>query len=1040
MKQTKPDQIANNPEIPPEQAEVVAPEIEITKKWLEEQVDKAGKAILGKITVVLEKNPSMSLLASLDGSIGEVKEKTKEVDKKIIEIPSTFRLKAKEFLSRAAVGLGLMATIHGQAEAGNETTMSKDDFAVRTSTEHHIEPSVKQTEEYKKQEASYTEWEGGYKKPEPLPNTIEGEGNKFLIQIEDTIKKNPDYFKNIKFADFEGLNDGQKMNLIAEKETEYFLTNVINIEDTAGLNLGHLISKVNIIDPKTFIIFESSYREKGIKGLNLKEEMGKVADLIPEGFLTYVDPNEINILGLHSVVIRASYKAPSNFLGIVYKLSETEGLITPEIKEAIIKAAESDLGAFIQYAPNCKGIIDDSTFMRLMSKAINRSPENARIFFEKSIDQFTSIVESDTLNQLTYEASFSNTIALLEKINFQKGYGDGKIDHNLVKALNKIVETSKGAGCFFYFYAKNRKASYKDIEGIEEDSLIAKAIDANPSIYLNYRHSIPGSFPGANLKSVQKVPEYFLDYIVDREESQFVGQERVFLIEAAIENISLTPGIISEYKHFLNEIENPKSNYVKKIKEIKNPESVYLLHDIINNNLSEEDAINITKDPDKFLPALVKIKSTPDHLGDATVENKLQDICLRSMQGINALHESPNEVRFKSLEPLGPKEIYTLIVYGEQEIYTSSFNGCFNRLINKMDSEKIDGHALLDQVGDNKFRTFVKECTGFNRLEEFLNKMNPEDANNLLRNVVKNIETTDDKLDQAVTLADIFGNAKNPETLKVLQGQVKAEFERLNSDSLSKPGDKVMYGLLSSMFRDNAIVEKDWFRGLSKEYQLEKVSGIENKDLFNENGVCIQKCRFFQNEKRDTDGIDSFNNFMKGYENDSKWKIDKSHKTFVIITGESNGRKIEIYANDPRDDSYGEEGLTAMNALLEEKKAKVMIDHYRGHSFGFKIDELSKDAKITNLGGCGGYNNLGSVLDLSPETHIVSTKGTGTRYVNDPVFKDLNDKILRGEDINWQEFWDNESKKISDERFKDYVPPHKNQGAMLYREINRVQN
>ena len=53
-------------------------------------------------------------------------------------------------------------------------------------------------------------------------------------------------------------------------------------------------------------------------------------------------------------------------------------------------------------------------------------------------------------------------------------------------------------------------------------------------------------------------------------------------------------------------------------------------------------------------------------------------------------------------------------------------------------------------------------------------------------------------------------------------------------------------------------------------------------------------------------------------------------------------------------------------------------------------------------------------------------------YVNDPMFYDLNIKILNGEDINWEEFWAQEEAKLGgNKNFKDYVPPHKNQGLMF---------
>ena len=71
------------------------------------------------------------------------------------------------------------------------------------------------------------------------------------------------------------------------------------------------------------------------------------------------------------------------------------------------------------------------------------------------------------------------------------------------------------------------------------------------------------------------------------------------------------------------------------------------------------------------------------------------------------------------------------MVYGEEEIFTSSFQGFFKMLMKKMGEEKISGYQLLD-IKDRKFRIFIKLLAKFNKLNEFLETMNYLQGNFIL--------------------------------------------------------------------------------------------------------------------------------------------------------------------------------------------------------------------------------------------------------------------------------------------------------------------
>jgi hypothetical protein len=111
---------------------------------------------------------------------------------------------------------------------------------------------------------------------------------------------------------------------------------------------------------------------------------------------------------------------------------------------------------------------------------------------------------------------------------------------------------------------------------------------------------------------------------------------------------------------------------------------------------------------------------------------------------------------------------------------------------------------------------------------------------------------------------------------------------------------------------------------------------------------------------------------------------------------------------------------------------------HRGHSYHVKytIAQIPSSARIIILGSCGGYNNLKDVLTVCPDAHIISSKQTGTQTVNEPIIRAINNTLLEGRDIEWIPLWAGLEKQLKGnaqamDRFSDYIPPHKNLGALF---------
>ena len=76
----------------------------------------------------------------------------------------------------------------------------------------------------------------------------------------------------------------------------------------------------------------------------------------------------------------------------------------------------------------------------------------------------------------------------------------------------------------------------------------------------------------------------------------------------------------------------------------------------------------------------------------------------------------------------------------------------------------------------------------------------------------------------------------------------------------------------------------------------------------------------------------------------------------------------------------------------------------------------------------------------------VSSKQTGAMSINEPIIKTINEQISDGKDINWITTWQGlgsyfaQTRGPIKEMFDDYVPPHKNLGAIFIKAYRRLFN
>ncbi len=553
------------------------------------------------------------------------------------------------------------------------------------------------------------------------------------------------------------------------------------------------------------------------------------------------------------------------------------------------------------------------------------------------------------------------------------------------------------------------------------------------------------------LKTIQNIPafinekyaEEILLYAAQREPDELFKKVETFMRRPfavkILERCAINaPVSVKRYlynaSHPVNYIlQQSKDPVVKKIFEANSQlgyqsKPLLLLDNLVTNQMTVSAAASVAGNPSSLYSELVKIISRPQYAARYSIQHEMRDYSLRFVREINDKIAVGGGQPFYSVETFNAAELYYLMLYGRDEVFTSTFNGLFNRFMLKLPGGS--GSVFLTSVSKNQFRDFLSLCSNYGVLEEFLSKFSSAESQRLLSDYISNLEKEGDNLSSVVLVAEAISNLSNTQVLTAIQTTIKREYERVTAAN-DQIGISV-YGVLSSIVSGNAKTEANWFRKISRQFSISPVSSLSLHSLFNKGGNCIEQMYFYN----DDDGRSSFINFMNTYKNQAAWSIED--KNSYIRISSNDGKQIEILANKPE---YEENGVNAIAAYLKSKNETPTIVVHRGHSFHTEstLEKIPGSAKLIFVGSCGGFYKISIALENAPEAHIISTKQIGTKSVNDAMIFALNETIRQGKDIVWNEFWDRMREKFTNNQyFSDYIPPHKNLESTFIRAYYKI--
>jgi hypothetical protein len=541
-------------------------------------------------------------------------------------------------------------------------------------------------------------------------------------------------------------------------------------------------------------------------------------------------------------------------------------------------------------------------------------------------------------------------------------------------------------------------------------------------------------------------------------------------------------------------IRNSKDSLIRTVAMLANSRSGRLyfpfLDQLVRGKITLEDIDKVKDDDLNYFRLLVRtrldyaarvlppLNDTPLEMNALTemLEKKSRQVFVNE---INALHTVDNPaIRFKILDPLTPEELYYLVVLSEDEIYTSSYLGVYDRIFQRM--KHPSGDSLLMEVHGDYFRKFIKMAAAYNKLEHFLGTMDKQNAGTVMKSFVIHLENAGEE--QAVDVADSYSSIveKSPALAAYILGEVKWNYEK-NVTEGNKKGT-IIYHLLQTLFESADTSGKV---DLSGRLGIPPIYTVDHSSLVDDSGRVVQLV-FFYGDK-DKDGQNSYEDFMSLFRNKPvrpqapaktnlrgktgphgaagphgktdpqtkpdlrpEWKISDNPQWTTITS--VRGKPILIFANKPLlgDDDPDTKAQEALGQYLETHHLKPTIVIHRGHSYHVRstielMAEEAPTARIVVLGSCGGYNNLSEVLKISEDAHIISSKQVGTKTVNEPILEAINNTLLAGKDIEWLPMWrDLDARFQNDpekkEKFDDYIPPYRNLGAIFIKAYRKAMD
>jgi AcrR family transcriptional regulator len=403
-----------------------------------------------------------------------------------------------------------------------------------------------------------------------------------------------------------------------------------------------------------------------------------------------------------------------------------------------------------------------------------------------------------------------------------------------------------------------------------------------------------------------------------------------------------------------------------------------------------------------------------------TIRGK-RDRYLRTMRQINDLHEEPDHVRFASLASYDAQALYELIILGREELYTSSYLGVFQRLQDAMAAE---GIAYIDDMADprheNMPATFLNMAMEYGTESEAFTYISPQMWEKMAAYFTAQIEGEDEEA--LVSFTKIIQSQPDNEIRENFKNIIRQNFIQAPN-----PKTRDVYGLLINYYNQGASDDQITLENADR-YEIPDTTQITREQLLGSDDIHRQLMVFTD----DHDGHSSYSHMVSFYRGNPNYKLE-NNQDYIKISSNS-GVPIELYANHPDKDPY-----EIRRYLRDLPQDEIDFVIHRGHSYNLDntMPFFSEDNTLMFLGSCGGYNNVSRLLDIAPMAQIISTKQTGTMYVNDPLLFYINEQVRQHGELQWEDA-QNYLDKFRNSNARHYTLPQSNLLQNIRRKLRHL--
>ncbi len=160
-----------------------------------------------------------------------------------------------------------------------------------------------------------------------------------------------------------------------------------------------------------------------------------------------------------------------------------------------------------------------------------------------------------------------------------------------------------------------------------------------------------------------------------------------------------------------------------------------------------------------------------------------------------------------------------------------------------------------------------------------------------------------------------------------------------------------------------------------------------------------------------------------------------------IVLNSLKGNSMKVFMNKPMTKPGSDSTQDEMLRDIASQGFEITSFIHRGHSYHLyqSLRKISPSCEFVFLGSCGGYSEALNVFELNPDVNIIVTRNIGSKLINDPLLQKINQDLVAGNDINWDDTWAYFDSKFTSKQTKDlfssYLPPNKFIGVKFIRKV-----